>query len=302
MDGTFVKICKMTQKELKQYAALELNSMNRKVTLGDGYVFAKGNFPVCLVAHLDTVHKSLPTKFLYDPNTTIVSAPEGIGGDDRCGIYMALKIAKMYDCSVLFCEDEEIGAIGADKFIKTELAKGLEFNYMIELDRKGDKDAVFYDCDNPEFEDFITKDFYKTSWGSFSDISTLAPYFGCAAVNLSCGYYNAHTKDEYVVMAEMYQSIGAVCKILARTTEADVFEYIEAKYYSRYSNGWYDDYNAYGYSDKENWYVIQYLDLSGKTEWYDVTASTYEEAIGKFCIELPNIPYANIIDVDVERL
>lgn len=302
MDGTFVKICKMTQKALKDYAANELKAMGRTVSVGDGYVFAKGDFPVCLVAHLDTVHKSLPTKFLYDPNTTIASAPEGIGGDDRCGIYMILKIAKTYDCSVLFCEDEEIGAIGADKFITTELAKSLEFNYMIELDRKGNNDAVFYDCDNPEFEDFITKDFYKTSWGSFSDISTLAPFFKCAAVNLSCGYYNAHTKDEYVVMSEMYKSIAEVCKILDRTTEADAFEYIEAKYYSRYGGGWYDNYDAYGYYDKENWYVIQYVALNGKTEWYDVTANTYEEAIGKFCIELPNIPYANIIDVDVERL
>lgn len=301
MDGTFVKICKMTQKELKAYTALELNALNRKVTVGDGYVFAKGNFPVCLVAHLDTVHDKLPSKFLYDPNTTIASAPEGIGGDDRCGIYMVLKIAKKYDCSVLFCEDEEIGAVGARKFIESEVAKELEFNYMIELDRKGNQDAVFYDCDNPEFEDFITKDFYKTAWGSFSDISTLAPFFRCAAVNLSCGYYNAHTKDEYVVMTEMYHSINEVCKILERTTEADAFEYIEAVHYSKcYGMGWYDNYDYYN-NDKENWYVIQYMALNGKTEWYDVTAYTYEEAIGRFCIELPNIPYANIIDVDVER-
>ena len=121
MDREFVKICKMTQKELKHHTALELNAMCRKVTVGNGFVFAKGSFPVCLVAHLDTVHKELPSKFLYDPATTTISAPEGIGGDDRCGVYMALKVAKMYDCSVLFCEDEEIGMVGAEKFTESEV-------------------------------------------------------------------------------------------------------------------------------------------------------------------------------------
>ena len=41
MDREFVKICKMTQKELKQHAALELNAMHRKVTVGNGYVFCQ---------------------------------------------------------------------------------------------------------------------------------------------------------------------------------------------------------------------------------------------------------------------
>lgn len=302
MDREFVKICKMTQKELKQYAALELNAMHRKVTVGNGYVFAKGSFPVCLVAHLDTVHKDIPSKFLYDPLTTTVSSPEGIGGDDRCGVYMALKVAKMYDCSVLFCEDEEIGAVGADKFIKSEIAKGLTFNYMMEFDRKGNNDAVFYDCDNYDFEDFITKEFYKTAWGSFSDISVLAPHFKCAAVNLSCGYYNAHTKDEYVVLKEMYESISAACKILERTTEANAFEYIAAKsYFEKWGwRGWYDDYyNDYGYEDevKEHYYIIEYLDEDDKTQWWDIFAASYEEAIGKFCIDNPKIAYDDIVDV-----
>lgn len=302
MDREFVKICKMTQKELKQYTALELNVMQRKVTVGNGYVFAKGSFPVCLVAHLDTVHKELPSKFLYDPATTTVSAPEGIGGDDRCGVYMALKVAKMYDCSVLFCEDEEIGMVGAEKFTESEVAKTLKFNYMIEFDRKGSNDAVFYSCDNADFEDFITQDFYKYTTGSFSDISTLAPYFKCAAVNLSCGYYNAHTKDEYVVLKEMYESISAACKILERTTEADAFEYIEAKssYRKGYGygyGGWYDYYYDSYDDEEDSYYIIEYLDEDFKTQWWDIFAKSYTEAIGKFCMDNPHIPYVNVIDV-----
>ena len=241
----FESICNMSQKKLKGYVATELRKTYSDVYMGDGYVYAQGTFPVLLVAHLDTVHKKLPGVILYDVDDDAYSSPNGIGGDDRCGVYMIFQVIEKFNCSVLFCEDEEIGGIGAKKFIETDLAKELKFNYAIEFDRKNGKDAVFYDCDNEDFEEFITKEFYSTAWGSFSDISTLAPFLGCAAVNLSCGYYNAHTEKEYVVAKEMDASIEAACKILERTTEEDKFEYIEATYKNYYDYG-YGGY-AYGY-------------------------------------------------------
>ena len=236
-----------------------------------------------MVAHLDTVHVALPTMFKYDSKTDALSSPQGIGGDDRCGVYMILQIIKHYNCSVLFCEDEEIGGVGAEKFIKTELAKSLEFNYMIEFDRQGCNDAVFYNCDNEDFEDFITKDFYKTAYGTFSDISVLAPFFGCAAVNLSCGYYKAHTQNEYVVLSEMDESIYAACRILERTTEEDKFEYIEG-YHSNFS--WLDD-------DRK--YLIEFYNSKTKEyDWVEIEASSKAEAVGQFCMDHPDIPYASI--------
>ena len=224
IDAMFKNICCMSQKDLKEYVAEKLTETHKDIKNADGYIYAQGNFPVLLVAHLDTVHKALPQKLYYDRFTKSISSPQGIGGDDRCGVYMILKIAEKFNCSVLFCEDEEIGAIGAEKFTQAKFAKELKFNYIIELDRRGYNDAVFYDCDNDDFEDFITKDFYKTSFGSFSDISVIAPFLKCAAVNLSCGYYNAHTVDEYVVIPEMDRGIQEVCKILQRTTEKDKFK------------------------------------------------------------------------------
>jgi hypothetical protein len=236
-----------------------------------------------------------------------MSSPNGIGGDDRCGIYMVLEVIKKYNCSVLFCEDEETGGIGAKKFIQTDLAKELEFNYAIEFDRKGNKDAVFYDCDNEEFEDFITKDFYDTAYGSFSDISVVAPFLKCAAVNLSCGYYNAHTKQEYVRLKEMQTSIEEACNILERTTETDKFEYIESEYasYKSYSRGYYGSYGSCynggywfdnGY-DSDRYYVIEFVDGNGRVDWYDTYASSKAEAIGKFLMEHDNITYQQVLDV-----
>ena len=288
----------MSQPALKNYVTSQLGYTHNTVSQGDGYVYAKGNFPVLLVAHMDTVHKNLPSTILYNSETQTVSSPNGIGGDDRCGIYMVLEVVKKFNCSVLFTEDEEIGGVGAEKFIKTKLARELEFNYMIEFDRANSNDAVFYDCDNPEFEDFITKEFYKTSWGSYSDISTLAPYVGCAAVNLSCGYYKAHTKDEYVILSEMKNSIEAACKILERTTEEDKFVYIESKY-----AGYYGEYNSYYncYDDEiydtEKCYTVEYKDKSGDFLWFDTIAYTEEEAIGIFCKQYPDMTYGDIIEV-----
>ena len=280
----FRKLCKMSQRDLKKFLADALKSTHSKVISADGYVYAKGTLPVLLVAHLDTVHEHLPTTIFYDKKSNSLSSPQGIGGDDRCGVYMILEVIKKYNCSVLFCEDEESGGVGATKFTDSKLAKGLEFNYMIEFDRQGRNDAVFYHCDNEEFEKFITKDYFKTAWGTFSDISILAPYFGCAAVNLSCGYYKPHTKNEYVVLSEMDESIYAACRILERTTENDKFEYIES-YLGTYLD----------YLDEDREYYIEYMDKKTKQyKWSIIRASSRIAAVGRFCMDHPDIPYADM--------
>lgn len=304
----FEKICKMSQETLKEYVAKELAKTHDIVISEDGFVYADGKFPVLLVAHMDTVHKKLPEFFCYKNQMDIVSSPNGIGGDDRCGIYMILEIIKKYNCSVVFCEDEEIGAVGAEKFVKSEVSQGLKFNYIIEFDRRGSKDAVFYNCDNDEFEEFITKEFFKTAYGSFSDISTIAPALGVAAVNLSCGYYEAHTTKEYVVMSEMERVIREACKLLERTTDKDVFEYIESSYsynggYGGYYGGWYDDYDDYSYSSwgRKKYYLIEYLDHNNEEQWYDVVARSYDEALGKFFCEHTKVCYDDITDIVFEN-
>lgn len=293
MYREFIKICQMPQENLKAYLAKKLSKTYDNVVAADGFVYAQGEFPVLLVAHMDTVHKELPTVIEYDKNLNSLSSPQGIGGDDRCGIYMILEVIKHFNCSVLFCEDEEIGGVGAEKFVKTKLAETLDFNYIIEFDRKGEKDAVFYNCDNPEFEAFITDGYFKTAYGSFSDISIIAPELKCAAVNLSCGYYNAHTTDEFVVMTEMENNIHEACVILDKTTKNDRFEYIEG--YSGLYDDWYM-YEAFG--DKgEKYYLVAYYDEDFNEEYAEIYANSRIEAIGHFCMQYSHIPYDNVIHV-----
>lgn len=298
----FVKICKFNQSELKKYVFKKLRKTHDNIVWGDGFVYAKGTFPVMLVAHLDTVHALRIKTIERDEKTGKISSPQGIGGDDRCGVYMILDIVKKYNCSVLFCEDEETGGKGATKFIASKYADGVDVKYIIELDRKGATDAVFYDCDNPDFTKFICENYFTEAYGSFSDISILAPDLGVAAVNLSSGYYNAHTTTEYVMEYEIADILAGVYDILDRTGDTK-YEYIEReRTWSRgliYGTGAGASYNGYdGYDEYDDdvyeAYEVEYISESGETDYTYIWAFSENSATLKFLMQHPKIPYGDI--------
>ena len=170
-----------------------------------GFLLVPGEAPALLVAHLDTVHKKPVQVICRSEQGNILMSPQGIGGDDRCGVY---GICKVYEAAekkpwLLFTCDEETGGQGAEMFCRAYTAGTLpkeldSLKMIIELDRKGRNDAVYYGCDNPAFEEYVKGKGFVTECGTFSDISILAPVLGVAAVNLSCGYHNAHTLHEYI--------------------------------------------------------------------------------------------------------
>ena len=201
------------------------------------YVLVKGDAPIMLVAHLDTVH-SEPVKIIYrSKNGNILRSPQGIGGDDRCGVFALVQVYKKSKVKpyMLFTCDEEIGGLGAKKFchdfdsgkLPAELR---ELKMLVEIDRKGFNDAVFYDCDNPDFEDYIKSKGFVTAHGSFSDISLIAPTLGVAAVNLSAGYYHPHTLQEFINLKHLRRVISKVLEMVAESTHLPKFEYIERSF------------------------------------------------------------------------
>ncbi len=216
---SFTDLCKMSQKELKEYMNAFLTARDYETCYQDGFLYAKGKVPVLVVAHLDTVHKQKCTE-ITELNGKI-SSPQGIGGDDRCGVYIIMSLLKYLNCSVLLCEDEETGGKGAHKFVKSQYISELDADYIIEFDRKGKNDAVFYNCDNPAFTKFVCDATgYKEAHGSFSDISVIAPEAKICAVNLSCGYYNPHTLGEYVIYNEMMATVSAAKNLIETKCDA----------------------------------------------------------------------------------
>ena len=162
-------------------------------------------------------------------------SPQGIGGDDRCGVYALNKIYNQAEIKpyLLFTCDEEIGGVGADQFIYEYelgvLPKELnELKLLVEIDRRGKKDAVYYNCDNAEFENYISSKGFETASGTFSDISIIAPALGIAAVNLSSGYYNAHTLHEYINVKHLEKTVSKVTEIISDAAQIDFpqFKYI----------------------------------------------------------------------------
>lgn len=158
-------------------------------------------------------------------------SPYGIGGDDRCGVYMIMDIIKSQKCHILFTEDEEVGGIGATTFANSNFKP--DINYIIELDRKGSNDAVFYNDSNESFQKFITGYGFATEFGSFSDISIIAPKLEISAVNLSSGYYNPHSVSEYIDASVVTKNIDRVKEIVATKTEK--FEYIPDESYFKHN-------------------------------------------------------------------
>ena len=259
----FMMICRKPQKDLKDFLRNWLKRYYDATNIysEDGYLYAKGTDNILLTAHMDTVHKAQCK--MIDCHTEkggrrVLSSKDGIGGDDRCGIFMIMRIIETtkFRPTVLFCEDEEIGRVGAKKFVETKHAKDIEkMLFLIELDRAHSNDLVFYKDGNSEFHEFCQKTTgYKRAFGSFSDISTLAPHSKVSAVNISCGYYNQHKPEEYVVWDEMEDSINAAIKLITEgIAKNKAYTYKETASYSYYYGYGYDDYDeyddyVYGYS------------------------------------------------------
>lgn len=247
----FHQILKLTQDQLFDYVA---NRFPWAVIREKEYIFCPGNVPIMLVAHMDTVHHE-PVKTICTSNGgNILMSPQGIGGDDRCGVYSLLKLSKSENRpSLLFTCDEEVGGLGAQGFSEDFAGEeDLKLKLIVELDRRGLNDAVYYETICHELEDYISTLGYITQNGTFSDISFIAPTLKVPAVNLSCGYYSAHTQGEYINLADMYWSMRNVQSII---------QDIDSLPWFKYEDIWGED-----LTDRE-WEYIKHDYLSDFLDW-----------------------------------
>lgn len=219
----FKKILQCSQLELKEHVKNVLVSTGYKPVTGDGFLYAEGKIPILLVAHLDTVHKEKPTDIFYDSEQDVMWSPQGIGGDDRCGVYAILRMLYNHHPYVLFTEDEEKGCLGAEKAVS--ILKRPEVKFIIEIDRRGSDDCVFYNCGNKEFQTYIESFGFETANGTYSDICVLSDEWDIASVNLSSGYYNEHSTEEYIRLNELETTYERIIDILKDEKNAKEYKY-----------------------------------------------------------------------------
>lgn len=217
-----------------------------------GYIFAKGTLPVCLCAHMDKVPWYKKIKHIsqtpvvnkkYNVIDVRLSSKQGIGGDDRCGVYAILSMLKLgHRPSVLFCMGEEIGCRGSRKFTEDFPKEFLnDVNAFIQIDRRGSNDCVRYSDKNPALTNKICDYGYSPAFGSMSDISILMPHFGISGVNLSSGYYHEHhAKQEYVSVKDVKVLLRRLNKIML----SEIFneKYVYESYFS-YSSSMHTHFN-----------------------------------------------------------
>lgn len=151
----------------------------------------------------------------------------GVSGEHIAESHVANDAARIFKASVIevIKADEDVQNILCVVNISHVLLGAGQVFYQ-----KGEHDAVYYECANDEFEAYITSKGFVTDWGSFSDISVVAPELGVAAVNLSSGYYNAHTLHEYINRNHLNATIERVLEIVADAAAEDFpkYEYVDS--------------------------------------------------------------------------
>lgn len=212
----------------------------------------------CVVAHLDQVQDEYPEdyKAIETPDIIFGYSPSlrkqcGLGADDKCGIWIALKMLKKHDAIKLaFFPGEEVGCVGSSQ---ANMDFFDDVRFVIEPDRRGYKDLIteigWTDLCSDEFlqaSDYA--DFgYEPTHGMMTDVETLKNNgLKVSCINLSCGYYAPHTEDEYIVKADLINACAFVDHIIEKC--GDVYTH-EAKdtYNDLYDGMGWGAYDYYGF-------------------------------------------------------
>lgn len=302
----FEQIINLSQKEIKHVMGDYLVSVygKDKVIINDAYIYVTGTIPVALIAHLDTVWEDemtpstklvnnkivttprAKTTLLYDQWKEILHGVSWSGFDDRAGIYAIHKILESgLRPSIILTTDEEVGGLGAKTFANHFPKPLTDIRYLIELDRRGVDDCVFYNLQSSEFEKYVEGFGFIKDFGSFSDICSICPVWEIAGVNLSIGYFNEHTTEEVLDVAAWRKTIERVKNMLS---ESDIpfwkYEGYNWNYnYGNFANyGYWDDYGC----DYDDDYITTCKNCNKEFDIFDTRPLLNETGtLNYYCME-----------------
>ena len=179
----------------------------------DDYIFIDRQHPITIVAHADTCKRAPADKFALHRHNNVITAKNSIlGADDRAGCFAAWQLMHRTPVNVLITTGEETGGIGARR-AALDLDKDLAgCNLMIEFDRQGCNDYVFYSYDlHNQLKSLFQSFGFVQAYGSYSDI---AEFSYIPSVNVSCGYYAQHTTKERLHVDELNLSIDRITALI----------------------------------------------------------------------------------------
>jgi putative aminopeptidase FrvX len=279
---------KMTEDKLnrlKEVLSVPTHSRNEKLMIEyltkvltekgyEHYVDKHGNIYVtkgvaeyypCFIAHTDTVHAvNLNLTVIQeekDGKVTLrgidgISKKEsGIGGDDKCGVYLCLEMLDtLPNVKVALFVSEEIGCQGS-QYADPEFFKNV--GYAIQYDSpEGDSMSLtlmgrYLFNQKSEFANKVgglITEAGITDWAQhpYTDVWQIMEKFNIACLNLAAGYYRYHTAAEYVIVDEVQNGFELGLKLLEQLGENRYDNSVEKRVYS-YGNY----YGSSGYKKPE---------------------------------------------------
>ena len=199
---------------------------------GNVYVLkGKAETYSCLISHIDQIShcnhskdfKAIETReiiFGYSPKNRRF---ENLGADDKNGVFICLECLKKYDnIKLVFFREEETGCKGSSEAVMSFFD---DVRFVIQPDRKGNSDLItsigYSELCSEEFIGAVEleKWGYKEENGLMTDILTLKEKgLEVSCINLSCGYYNAHSDEEITVKKDLMKCLLFVEHIIDKCT------------------------------------------------------------------------------------
>ena len=232
------------EKDMIEFVSQRLTDLGVSFTIDKaGNIYAtKGKattFP-CIAAHLDEVHQAREKGYevLFVKDEFIIGFNSGkrefngIGADDKNGIWVCLKCLEKYDnLKCVFFVGEEQGCIGSRQ---ADMKFFDDCRFVLQCDRKGNSDfinTIYGDslCSSQFIEDAaLGQHGYKEENGMQTDVRTLRDRgleISCA--NISCGYYYPHTPHEMTNIEDLKKCRTLVEHIIENCRE--VYTYKEER-------------------------------------------------------------------------
>ena len=187
---------------------------------GNIYCMNHMNAPM-LSAHTDCVGTTESGHYVrfvdiypYRDGDEIMKGIGNIGGDDKCGVFLILMyLLTGRPVNAIFSTQEEISGRDGIGYMMEKIRGNEVFGsipYCLVLDRKNSGDIICqrHGYGSKRFEDELEKIGekygYKAVLGGVSDMNTIKKYMnGC---NLSVGYHNPHSTNEFVSIADLFNT------------------------------------------------------------------------------------------------
>lgn len=199
------------------------------------------------VAHMDTVGEAdVGVKLKVKNGILSRRGSKVLGADDKAGVDILLK--NIEDINFCFTVDEEIGCLGATALLSHEpfLDMVERTPCAIEYDRRNNADLIAY-CGTDLIQKVESLTHYKKAEGLFTDVTQWEDII--PSVNLSVGYYGAHTGNEFLSIPQ-WQICAATLPILNELRGTFDLSPVTARY-SCPSTASYG-YQTYNYSEWED--------------------------------------------------